>query len=610
MPELQAALADCATAPNTITLAADLADPSLSLHVPCDTTLDLSTYDLTIKSVTIAASRTFTVAGPTDGTGGILTANASGSSHTPGIRTTGATFTVTGGSVHASGGINAGAIGGDTGESAGTLNVAGGAVTATAYSLAYGTAVGGGYPQGGGGVVAVSAGSLYASNAGPYGVAIGGAAAAQGDGGAGATVTVTGGTLTAIATGAYSTAIGGGQRGLNATDRGGAGGSLVIGAGGTVIAQSPRSALGGGSGLGDPAQVGDFGTVQVDGILRLPGGALFVGTGPLPTSGISIGATGSILGGSADPTIGAVIAGPGTIDNQGVIALNASAVTVSGNNRLVTFNPGSTNVRVFAPTFAAGFRNIPAPPAGTQWNTAADGSGAWFTSTSSTAGSGTTTLSAVAPASISVSTDAADLKAVSGVPFTYPVTVLGPSGTPLAPQPPVTFSSTDCVLPLDRVFQAVATCAVNASTVVQGATVSATFTVTIVAGAPAALSLTPSALTVQQGGTLTFTVTGSDAAGNPVDTSAAVLSSSVVTDVVNGRTVTFPTASPHVITATLGAVTASVTVQVTPRPAPSLPSTALPTTGESASPVLALSVAAFALLLGAGLILVRRRPSR
>jgi X-Pro dipeptidyl-peptidase len=72
--------------------------------------------------------------------------------------------------------------------------------------------------------------------------------------------------------------------------------------------------------------------------------------------------------------------------------------------------------------------------------------------------------------------------------------------------------------------------------------------------------------TVDQGDTVTLRVTGFDAEGESLgDVSGiATLSSSVATDVIVANRVTFPHASPHVLTATLGAASASITIEVVP----------------------------------------------
>lgn len=85
------------------------------------------------------------------------------------------------------------------------------------------------------------------------------------------------------------------------------------------------------------------------------------------------------------------------------------------------------------------------------------------------------------------------------------------------------------------------------------------------------LTVTPTASTVAQGGSVTLDVTGEDAFGNAVDIDPAdvVITSDVPTDIVDGLTVTFPTASPHTLTVTVGQVSATVVIEVqAPTPAP------------------------------------------
>jgi hypothetical protein len=277
---------------------------------------------------------------------------------------------------------------------------------------------------------------------------------------------------------------------------------------------------------------------------------------------------------------------------------------VSGNNRLMTFSNGAPSVRVFGPTTAAGYRILAAAPAGTAWNTAADGTGSWFTSTSSTAGSGTTALYAVAPGSLEVSSDPADLTATVGQPFTFPVTALGADGEPLDPQPTVTYASDDCTFTGAGEFSTVGTCTITASVTIGGVASETEFVIEVIAGPVDSLTIIASATSVNQGGTLTFQVRGEDALGNPADTSGVVLTSSVPTDVVSGLSVSFPHASPHVITASVGGVSTSVTIEVVPAPS------ALSDTGLDASPLLTVGALALALLgIGAGAVMWRRRAA-
>ncbi|UCR88702.1 M14 family zinc carboxypeptidase [Mycetocola spongiae] len=142
----------------------------------------------------------------------------------------------------------------------------------------------------------------------------------------------------------------------------------------------------------------------------------------------------------------------------------------------------------------------------------------------------------------------------------------------------------------------------------------------------AGVSLTLSTLTPKAGETISATVSGVDALGTVREdlTASAVLTSSVDSDVIVGNTVTFPTASPHVITATVGEFSASVTVQVTaasvvdtPGSTPPAEAVTNPAVGAGdkprpalsatgAAPGLAAGLAALLLAAGAAL-LVRRR---
>lgn len=144
--------------------------------------------------------------------------------------------------------------------------------------------------------------------------------------------------------------------------------------------------------------------------------------------------------------------------------------------------------------------------------------------------------------------------------------------------------------------------------------ITASAVTSVVASAAAELRLVPSARSVAQGSSLTFTSTVVDAHGNPTGdaTENAVLSSDVETDIIEGSTVTFPHASPHVITSTLGTLSASVEIEVvptavTPGNGGSTDAGAKPLvkTGAEANALLALG--ALLLLLGAGLVAVRLR---
>ena len=155
-----------------------------------------------------------------------------------------------------------------------------------------------------------------------------------------------------------------------------------------------------------------------------------------------------------------------------------------------------------------------------------------------------------------------------------------------------------------------------------------------VADAVRSLQVTASALSVDQGGSVTLTATGFDADGESLGdvTSAVTFSSSVATDVIEGATVRFPHASPHVITGTLRDVSASVTIEVVPAAVPTPTATPSPTgtpspsatsapagtgtgsgsaTGDLASTgatvMIPLAIVVALLVLGGGAVLITRR---
>lgn len=163
----------------------------------------------------------------------------------------------------------------------------------------------------------------------------------------------------------------------------------------------------------------------------------------------------------------------------------------------------------------------------------------------------------------------------AGEPFRYHVDV---SGTPA---PTVTF---DDVLPAGLTFDPEtgditgvprkAGHSVIRITAANGVGLPAVSTVaiTVAPGALDALTLTTlgtgaegGTVTAEQGSTIRVDATGADAYGNELSTPGdVVLTSSVASDEIDGATVTFHHASPHVITATIGTVSASVLIEVSP----------------------------------------------
>lgn len=192
-----------------------------------------------------------------------------------------------------------------------------------------------------------------------------------------------------------------------------------------------------------------------------------------------------------------------------------------------------------------------------------------------------------------------------GVPVTFDVTVLSSEGgAPLDPQPELEY-----VLGTDASGDVVDGLTVTPfgdgprAVFVRSGSQYGTTSLTVI-GDPTALQITPSAPSIAQGGSLTFTVTGTDKWGTPVDGSAAVLTSSVSTDVIDGQTVTFPTASPHTITATLGGVTAAVTVEVIAEPVASAAPTTPTGLAETGSAPFGAALTAAALMLAGAAISV------
>jgi len=119
---------------------------------------------------------------------------------------------------------------------------------------------------------------------------------------------------------------------------------------------------------------------------------------------------------------------------------------------------------------------------------------------------------------------------------------------------------------------------------------------------------------VDQGDTITLVVNAFDADGQPLGdvSDIATVTSSVASDVIVGTRVTFPHASPHLLTAVVGSAQASITVEVTPAAVAAVPAAVggpgpggLAATGfEPLVPVTAMLVL---LVLGAAALLVSRR---
>jgi uncharacterized repeat protein (TIGR02543 family) len=363
--------------------------------------------------------------------------------------------------VSAVGGTGTGAgIGGGSGGSGGTIVIQDDVtVTATGGGLAAG--IGGGN-AGNGGSITIAGGTVTATggvgNGGQGGAGIGG-----GSGGTGGTVAISGDATVTANGSRLSAGIGAGHTGSGS---GSAGPALTVAAGSTVHASGGNSV--GAASLG----TGASGTLELAGLLVLE---------PPPATGnggmevrnaaagdeVTIQATGVLAGPNttADGTTGtgATLWGAGQVMNHGAITLTTDRVTalVKDHHYQVSFDTqgGSTApapVTVFAPSFAAGVRSLPAAPTKSGmsfegWNTAADGSGAPFLASSLLPGSsadGTpvpvTVYAQWAPAPVAPSiTGAANAQGTVGSSFAYSPVVTG------APAPTVTSTPLPSGLDLD-----------------------------------------------------------------------------------------------------------------------------------------------------------------
>jgi len=576
-------------------------------------------------------------------------------------------ISINGGTVIAAGGETAAGIGGGNGGSAGTITITDGDVTATGGM--WGAGIGGGF-TGSGGHIAVNGGTVTAvggensagigdgssttsndnapisgsdisigngtvtATGGDYGAGIGG-----GLRGAGVTVDVSGGTVAGTGgiggagigsgaseaasaetsltfTGGISTATGGTSAAAVGGGASSAGATTMVGTGAVLITNSDTSVGATAFGAGKNTTGLSFGSVSINGTVRINTGDLIVPDSNPNGPEIAISATGRIEGpsGVARPTL--VFSGTGQIMNQGVIAAElAPACTTTGctpenvpdvtvNNYLVTFDsrPASDDTvttRLLAPSFAAAGWALPTAPELTQWSTVAAGAATPFTS--STAVTGDTTVVARAAGTATITPQKAT--ATAGTKTDFTVVVRDAAGDVVTPASVVLSSSNhnDTVNGLTVTADAAGSRTITAS--VDNGVLTTSTSLQVTAAPALTLTLTSDSDTVDQGGSLHFTVAAQDAFGNPADTSGVVLTSSMASDVVNGLTVRFPHASTHVITATLDGVSTSVSIRV--KPAPTASGTALASTGSSVAP---LTCAALILLLaGAALWLMQRK---
>ena len=198
------------------------------------------------------------------------------------------------------------AIGGNTGETGGTLTVCGGAVEATVTVIDVSQSD----PD-------TSQGNNNGSFAGDsYGAAIGGGGSETGNGGDGGTITIFGGTVRA------ESSCGAGIGGGSGIGGGGNGGAITI-SGGTVEVQSVSGAgIGGGGG-------GEFGDGGDGGEITISGGTVWAES----NNGGGIGGGGDGNGGDAGGNGGTITISGGTVEVQ-----SASGAGIGGGSSAFGFS--------------------------------------------------------------------------------------------------------------------------------------------------------------------------------------------------------------------------------------------------------------------------------
>ena len=228
------------------------------------------------KGITVTGTNSLTI----NGKGSLSAGGSSTPEYAAGIGggdyQAGGIITINGGTVTATGGLDAAGIGGGWEGTGGTISITGGSVTATGYDAA---GIGGGY-YGAGGTISISGGDVKATG-GPNGAGIGG-----GLSGNGGTISITGGSVTATGGSADEPYVGSGA-GIGGGYEG-AGGTVAIN-GGTVTATGGSGVEGGddGSGIGAGGGSSSHGTLTIgenpttpytDGKLRIASGwALYYG---------------------------------------------------------------------------------------------------------------------------------------------------------------------------------------------------------------------------------------------------------------------------------------------------------------------------------------------
>lgn len=492
--------------------------------------------------------------------------------------------------VNATGGQGAAGIGGGGGYNSGssidagngaTLVIEGGTVTATGVGNAAG--IGGGV-EGDGGTTTITGDAVVSTIGDGLAASIGG-----GLGGAGG-VTSIGGTATVNA---LHVDTGGGElRGIGAGFAGSTVGTTtitdgtptltteLIDGGFTVAADASLSV---GSSLPLTLRAMSFVVGSLEGT--------FPGTIEIP-SGFSLTNEGRIDG-------SARLIGEGLLTNEGSICAPiddeandpldpTDGLTVTGNAYYLPYRyPAGFTVgnAIYAPTMQEGCRGFPdvsylpdgetTPFVNVGWTLTEDGSGPFVTETTPLATVAPSQTGTFWPTMVAAEITATATPGSVDAGETTTIEVTGPwplsNATTVDLTDRATFSdegqapgATNGELSFAEQGEKTVTASVDYLVESEPFVATDDVTILVAPAALASLEITPSATSVQQGDSVLLEVTGRDEFGNELTIlpSDVRVTSSVATDVIDGLRVTFPTASPHVLTVTVGDVSAQVTIEV------------------------------------------------
>lgn len=539
--------------------------------------------------------------------------------------------TITGGTIVATGGESGAGIGGGWFMNGGVISISGGNVTATGGEKAAGIGGGEGY-EGNPGSITISGGTVTATGgADATGVGRGDRAPLGG------TINLSGGTVTAV---------GGGTTAVGGSSTFSVGGTLVIPSGAflevpsgtiaTVTATGVLTGVGAINGLGSIQNDGTITNTDVtDAANGAPGLAITnhnyligfdgnyagapaidpvrvyatnfaTGVRTLPAPAQSnrgfVGWNTEADGSGTDVTAASVLTGDDTLYAEWIDSLSISPVNAE---------PSAGDTVAYSVTGFDGVDNLGDATASAVFSTTAPGAtveGNQITFT--TAGDYTVTATI---GDVSVFTDVrvtgASVASIRIFPEDSVVSVGGNQSFTVegfdAFSNPLGDYTAEATFTTD-----VPDATVDGDSITFGSTGSGTVTalvggvsdstgVTVEQGTPTSIELQLSDTTVDVGGSVTFTVNGLNENGAVITdlTEDAVIQSDHATDEITGNTVTFPTASPHVITATVGQLSDSATVAVTP--------TVLGLTGFEPSGF--LLAAGLLVLLGVSAVLLRAR---